>query len=91
MSSDETFSRREQLPASPTAAEPTVSITFTDEFITMIDKLVEKMPAASGDGDETTRRRQAIARAVSTLSDFAGERLFVKRQGRMLEIEGLWR
>lgn len=91
MSGQETFSSREQLPTQSQATAPNVSIAFEGDFIVMIDKLVGALAATAGGGDDAQRRRLAIATAVSTLSDYAGEPLFVRRQGRLLEIEGLWR
>lgn len=91
MSAEDTFSTRDQLPRQPQAAAPKVGITFEGEFITMIDKLVENLLSTSGGGDDASRRRVAIATAVSTLSDYAGEPLFVRRKGQLYEIEGLWR
>jgi hypothetical protein len=91
MSGDETFSSRDQLPAQAQATAPKVGITFEGEFIAIIDRLVDALAATTRGGDDAQRRRLAIATAVSTLSDYAGEPLFVRRQGRLLEIEGLWR
>jgi len=71
--------------------QPKVGITFEGDFIPMLDKLVDTLAATVGGGDDAQRRRLAIATAVSTLSDYAGEPLFVRRQGRFLEIERLWR
>lgn len=91
MSADDTFASRDQLPVQPKPAAPAVSVTFEGEFIPMIDKLVRELAATSGGENDTHRRRLAIATAVSTLSDYAGEPIFVKRRGKLYEIEGLWR
>lgn len=93
MSGEEVFSSANQLPHAAAAREATVTITFEGEFIVMIDKLVEKLAATAGVPGEVDehRRRLAIATAVSTLSEFAGEPLYVGRRGQHLRIEGLWR
>lgn len=91
MSAEHVFDRRQQVPVTPLAAAPQVSITFGGEFIEMIDRLVDSLEATSRGGDEQERRRLAVATAVSVLSDYAGEPLFVRRGGLDLEIKDLWR
>jgi len=91
MPSNSSFSSRGQLPTRPQAAPAKVDITFEGEFIDMIDRLVDGLDATARGGDLTELRRLAIATAVSTLSDYVNEPLFVRRQGRLFEIEGLWR
>lgn len=91
MSDDATFSSREQLPDHAEVTAPKVDIVFEGDFIPMIDKLVKNLAATSAGGTDAHRRRLAVATAVSTLSDLAGEPLYVRRHGRLLEIEKLWR
>lgn len=89
--SEQVFDRRQQVPVTPVATAPQVSITFGGEFIEMIDRLVASLAVTSHGGDEETRRRLAVATAVSVLSDYAGEPLYVRRGGADLEIQDLWR
>lgn len=90
--SDATYSSRDQIPTAPSELEyPHVDIRFDGEFLNMIDKLARSLLSTIDVSGDDKRRQIAIATAVSTLSDYAGQPLYLRQQGQYLEIQGLWR
>jgi hypothetical protein len=75
----------------PAGADNTITVRFEDKFVERVDVLADSLARTLAVPDRRQARQVAVATAVSVLSGYAGQRLYVERHGRFVEIEGLWR
>lgn len=75
----------------PTGADNTITVRFEEKFVDRVDVLADTLARTQSVPDRREARQVAVATAVSVLSAYAGQRLYVERHGRFIEIEGLWR